>query len=253
MDKLKGVAKGGWHPEGKGGGKESWRGDFKGINQVAGWMGKGKDTSKGAEVNEHRARPLTSLRDPATFAPPPRRVTGLDTSSASNALTSDRRALGAPLSQGQVQVNQEQEVGSVAIEEESTLPPPPPPSYRANTTGWTTDHLPKPPVRSLDQGRSAAPQAPPGQQKTKPALPPRLPPRQNSNALQPAVSSPPPSYTERGEVAPVQNSYLNHGSQSRLGSAGISVPGLNIGQSTNPRQSRPLKNPQLRHQKAPSS
>lgn len=34
MDKLKGVAKGGWHPEGKEGGKESWRGDFKGIGQV---------------------------------------------------------------------------------------------------------------------------------------------------------------------------------------------------------------------------
>ena len=24
----------GWHPKGKDGGKESWRGDFKGINQV---------------------------------------------------------------------------------------------------------------------------------------------------------------------------------------------------------------------------
>jgi hypothetical protein len=24
----------GWHPKGKGGKKESWRGDFKGINQV---------------------------------------------------------------------------------------------------------------------------------------------------------------------------------------------------------------------------
>lgn len=34
MDKVKDVAKGGWHPKGKEGGKESWRGDFKGINQV---------------------------------------------------------------------------------------------------------------------------------------------------------------------------------------------------------------------------
>ena len=30
------VMKGGWHPEGKGGQKESWRNDFKGINQVVG-------------------------------------------------------------------------------------------------------------------------------------------------------------------------------------------------------------------------
>ena len=34
MDKIKDVAKGGWHPPGKQGGTESWRGDFKGINQV---------------------------------------------------------------------------------------------------------------------------------------------------------------------------------------------------------------------------
>ena len=34
MDKIKGVAKGGYHPKGKEGGTESWRGDFKGINTV---------------------------------------------------------------------------------------------------------------------------------------------------------------------------------------------------------------------------
>jgi len=34
MDKAKSIAKGGWHPPGKDGGKESWRGDNKGINQV---------------------------------------------------------------------------------------------------------------------------------------------------------------------------------------------------------------------------
>ena len=28
------VVKGGWHPKGKDGKGESWRGDFKGINQV---------------------------------------------------------------------------------------------------------------------------------------------------------------------------------------------------------------------------
>lgn len=34
MSGLRNTMKGGWHPEGKEGGKESWRGDFKGINQV---------------------------------------------------------------------------------------------------------------------------------------------------------------------------------------------------------------------------
>ena len=34
MSGFKGIAKSGWHPGGKDGGKESWRGDFKGINTV---------------------------------------------------------------------------------------------------------------------------------------------------------------------------------------------------------------------------
>lgn len=34
MSGLRGVIKEGWHPKGREGGKESWRGDFKGINQV---------------------------------------------------------------------------------------------------------------------------------------------------------------------------------------------------------------------------
>lgn len=28
------IVKNGWHPESKSGGKESWRKDFKGVNQV---------------------------------------------------------------------------------------------------------------------------------------------------------------------------------------------------------------------------
>jgi hypothetical protein len=36
MSGFSNVMKGGWHPKGKEGGKESWRGDFKGINQVVG-------------------------------------------------------------------------------------------------------------------------------------------------------------------------------------------------------------------------
>jgi hypothetical protein len=34
MSGFRNVMKDGWHPKGKEGGKESWRGDFKGINQV---------------------------------------------------------------------------------------------------------------------------------------------------------------------------------------------------------------------------
>jgi hypothetical protein len=34
MSGFRNTMKGGWHPEGKDGAKESWRGDFKGLNQV---------------------------------------------------------------------------------------------------------------------------------------------------------------------------------------------------------------------------
>ena len=73
MSGFKDIAKGGWHPKGKDGkSTESWRGDFKGINQVAGWMGKGKDPHQQAE--EHTSRPLSTLKDPSAFGPPPKNV-----------------------------------------------------------------------------------------------------------------------------------------------------------------------------------
>lgn len=34
MSNIKGFVKDGWHPKGKDGGRESWRGDFKGVNQM---------------------------------------------------------------------------------------------------------------------------------------------------------------------------------------------------------------------------
>lgn len=34
MSGFKDLAKGGWHPKGKDGGKESWKGDFKGVQTV---------------------------------------------------------------------------------------------------------------------------------------------------------------------------------------------------------------------------
>ena len=73
MSGIKETLKGGWHPKGKDGGKESWRGDFKGINQVAGKLGMGKGKGSGSQ-EEHIARPLATLKDPAAFGPPPKNV-----------------------------------------------------------------------------------------------------------------------------------------------------------------------------------
>jgi hypothetical protein len=52
---------------------ESWRGDFKGIKQISGWMGKGEDANAAAD-EEHISRPLSTLKDPAAFGPPPKNI-----------------------------------------------------------------------------------------------------------------------------------------------------------------------------------
>jgi hypothetical protein len=74
MPDLKEIAKSGWHPKGKDGKSESWRGDFKGINQVAGWMGKGKDNGSSIPAEYRASRPLSSLKDPSSFGPPPKHI-----------------------------------------------------------------------------------------------------------------------------------------------------------------------------------
>lgn len=60
---MSNILKGGWHPKGRDGGKESWRGDFKGINQIANKFGKGRDADAEKEREQHVSAPLTSLRD----------------------------------------------------------------------------------------------------------------------------------------------------------------------------------------------
>lgn len=241
MSGFKGMMKEGWHPKGKDGGKESWRGDFKGINQVAGWMGKGRDPNE-AKGSEHVSRPLASLKDPASFGPPPKNVNYHGGAALPDRITPDRRGLGAPLSQQQLSSSQ-RTVTAPPEEEQSSRPPPPPVPYRANTTGLKTDHLPPPPVHRAIQ--DVSPQNTGGSQssKPKPSLPPRLPSRTASN--EPVPSSPPPAYEPVQSPSPVSlppplsppaqsssnsSGYLNQGAVGRLGKAGISVPGLGIGE-----------------------
>ncbi|KAF7519012.1 hypothetical protein PCG10_010379 [Penicillium crustosum] len=250
--------KGGWHPQGKEGGKESWRGDFKGINQVAGWMGKGKESEssgsgsgsghgsssqggirsqvagwmgKGNESNsnrsDHVSQPLSSLKDPSSFGPPPKHINYHGAAAVPNQTTPDRRGLGAPLSQEQLnaQSSHQQQVAE-AEEEEVPKPAPPPVPYRVDTSGLSTDHLPPPPVRRLDSAGSASTSSISKSKPPKP--PPRLPARNGSPS-----SDPPPAYS----TAPVlSHDYINQDATSRLANAGISVPGFGIGQqkSTSP-------------------
>jgi hypothetical protein len=221
MSGLKDTLKGGWHPKGKDGkSKESWRGDFKGINQVAGWMGKGKDHN--AEASEHVSRPLSELKDPSAFGPPPKNVNYHGGAALPNQVTPDTRGLGQPLSQDQLHAKHQAEEAQREAEE-AAKPKLPPVPYRANTTGLSTSHLPPPPGRKDGaDGRSPVPEAKP----KPPGLPPRLPPRQNSNST---PSPPPPSYSAATVEPDAHKGILNQGSLNRLGAAGISVEGFGIG------------------------
>ncbi|KAK1580536.1 uncharacterized protein LY79DRAFT_592159 [Colletotrichum navitas] len=204
MSSFGNLMKNGWHPETPGT-------TFKG--QVNGLLGRNKDD---ARKEDRVARPLSSLQDPSTFAPPPKRVPGANPPpippSRSNATSPG--APPPPYEDPSRYQQQQQE------EEEEA----PPRSYRVDTTGLSTAHLPPPPGRK-DGADGRTP--PPGQAAARPpppSLPPRLPPRTPSAA---SVTSPAPS----APAAASGGGYLNQNAMSRLGAAGVSVPALGIGKS----------------------
>lgn len=222
MDKFKSVAKGGWHPERSAGSSSGGASDSK-LGQVKGWVGKaqGKDAHADA-AREHQSAPLSSLKDPASFAPPPKR---LDYSAGAAASTGSSAPAGSAK-----QRLQEKEEARRRAEEEANKPPPGP--YRTDTTGLSTAHLPKPPA--FRPSTASPPLPPPAATATrpKPSLPPRLPPRQNSNPDE-FAPPPPPTYNEATQAAPSQG-VLNQGALNRLGQAGVSVSGFGIGRTASP-------------------
>ena len=166
------------------------------------------------------------------FAPPPKHVNYHGAAAAGpSATTPDTRGWGAPLPQETIAHQQhiaQAEQRAAAEEEEAEKPPPGP--YRVDTTGLSTANLPKPPVRRLDASSPAPPSRPTSAATSKaaPRLPPRLPPRQNSR---PDLNTPepPPSYNEAATYQPP-----DQGALGRLGHAGVSVPGFDIGRTASP-------------------
>ncbi|KAJ5146731.1 hypothetical protein N7526_000083 [Penicillium atrosanguineum] len=198
--------KGGWHPKGKDGKKESWRGDFKGIDQVAGWMGKSKEASE--DQSEHVSQPLSALKDPSAFGPPPKHINYHGAGALPNETTPDRRGMGAPLSQEQINYQNYQQQQAIQAEEEAAQKPAPPPvPYRVNTTGLSTSNLPPPP---------GAPGASTGS---------------STKRLACDEYSPPP-YS--ASTPPASQGYVNQEATSRLSNAGVSVPALGIGETNRP-------------------
>lgn len=175
----------------------------------------------GATESTYSPMPITSLRDPASFAPPPKR-TG----------TAGRASPGTNPAGGSESARPAAQQPEPELEEER----PPPQPYRKDTTGLSTAHLPPPPGRRDGaDGRAPAPatvpRAPP-QTKAKPSLPPRLPPRQTEHVDEHTPAAPPP-YSLEAEP-PAHQGILNRGAMNRLGAAGVSVPGFGIAPSPSP-------------------
>src|SRR5690242_8579725 len=181
-----------------------------------GWVGKAQGKDSHAEAaREHQSAPLSTLKDPSTFAPPPKRVPGASPLAG---------GVGAAPPGSARQRLQEREEAQRRAEEESKPQGP----YRRDTTGLSTTHLPKPPAF---RPNAATPPPAPAPRGKPPGLPPRLPPRQTENVDEYTPPAP-PSYGEAiSEPAPQT---LNQGALNRLGQAGVAVPGLGIGRKGSP-------------------
>ncbi|KAL8955297.1 MAG: hypothetical protein Q9183_006703, partial [Haloplaca sp. 2 TL-2023] len=198
----------------------------------AGWAGKGKSDHT-AQAQNHVSRPLATLKAPESFGPPPKNVNYHGGAAVPNAITPDRRGLGAPLTTTEIREKEEAERKEAHIQEEAARKPAPPPvPYRVNTTGLSTSNLPKPPIRRPEYGdHSPASPAWPST-KPKPSLPPRLPSRQDSAPTSESTSPPPPPpYSAISDPASARDGQINQGAVGRLGAAGVSVSGFGIGSS----------------------
>ncbi|KAM0334404.1 hypothetical protein ACHAQA_001430 [Verticillium albo-atrum] len=218
MPDFSNLVKNGWHPEKKG---ASLKGQMKGL------VGRG---DKDEDRSNYVARPMSSLKDPASFAPPPKRTADqpLPPPISRTGTASSSGAPGPPSYDDSNRYAGHQQYGAVEEEEEAPAPPKP---YRVDTTGLSTSHLPPPPKFNNNRAIAPPPPAPSagGARAGPPSLPPRLPPRTPSAPSTP-VQSPAPTGGSSNSTA---GGYLNQGAMNRLGAAGVSVPGFGIGRSSN--------------------
>jgi hypothetical protein len=194
--------------------------------------------------SSHVAAPLSSLRDPASFAPPPKRDPSQPLPPPPTTTTPAR----APVQSAGPQAN----LTTPIHQQEGVTEPAPTRAkgWQLDTTGLSTSHLPPPPGRtggvgasSPTSGGAAAPppysalksQAP---KPAPPSLPPRLPPRSGTSspvrAGSPASTPRPAAPTQLEARTRTENGVLNQGAVNRLQAAGISVPGFGIGSQTSP-------------------
>ncbi|KAH8166568.1 hypothetical protein CIB48_g1654 [Xylaria polymorpha] len=163
-------------------------------SQVKGLIGR-DDSSSPRE--QHVAAPISSLRDPSSFGPPPKHVAARGGRAASRTKTVPSRHNWI------VHVASASATDAIQCRGRKSIP-------RSVLTSPNNDN-----TGSRD-GKAESP----------PSLPPRLPPRSENSTPSPTIAS---------EQAASQG-HLNQGAINRLGAAGISVPGLGIGGGGPPSQ-----------------
>ncbi|KAH8894934.1 hypothetical protein GQ53DRAFT_839320 [Thozetella sp. PMI_491] len=235
MSGYKDILKKGWHPEKEG---STFKGQMKSL------VGRG---DKNERHSDHVAAPLSSLRDPASFGPPPKQV---HTGAAIAPLPAPSRSSQSPTSgvpKGHPAVPSPAQHGYGQPAELDEAPAPPKP-YRMDTTGLSTAHLPPPPGRKDGaDGRNLALAAPPlppvtgTPRPTPPGLPPRLPPRAGAGSPSANTGMPTAASSLPGRSATSGGTgVLSQGAVHRLGAAGISVPAFGIGKSSTPPPTAPI-------------
>ncbi|KAF2216118.1 hypothetical protein CERZMDRAFT_81284 [Cercospora zeae-maydis SCOH1-5] len=206
----KAMLKGGWHPSNdRAIKKETWKSDLKGIA-----TGKKKDPYE--EQRNHISTPLTSLRDPDSFGPPPkarsyydadgrplnsieveRKKTGAAAGSSlaagipqslSQIPTEHRGGLGAPVVETGYRERRQREMEEREKREQEELIRERSP-YKKDTTGIDTRNFAPPPKHYAVGSEMVATAGRPT-----PALPPRVPPRQTA-------LPPPPLRQTTGSIA----------------------------------------------------
>ncbi|KAG8630110.1 hypothetical protein KVT40_001729 [Elsinoe batatas] len=201
--------------------------DRNNVTKPKEWMNK-KDNSY-SKAQSHQSAPLSSLRDPSEFAPPPKHVNyyGAEAAralssnpaspavstpgSASNALVptgrstavdtrqydTDRGGWGGAISQDNLSSWQQKKQ---LEKEEAEKPKVPTGPYRKDTTGLRTDHLPPPPVRR-GTGVASPPITPVSRTPTAGSNRPPLPPPSASPA-KPKPPGLPPRLPPRQSAEP---------------------------------------------------
>ncbi|PSK51921.1 hypothetical protein B9Z65_3188 [Elsinoe australis] len=208
---MKKLAKDGWHPSFD----DKFKIDRNNIKNPRQWVG-GKKDDPLERANSHQSAPLSSLRDPSEFAPPPKHINyhGAEasrpmitnpaspaSSTQSSALVpavdtrrydTDSGGLGGAISQETVSAWQQTKQRQ---QEEAEQPKASTGPYRKDTTGLRTDHLPPPPVRrgtGTASPSSPAPSRIPTSAVNKPPLPPP-----SAGSSSPAKPRAPPSLPPR--------------------------------------------------------